>query len=55
METSPRRFIRHGILRQGIYDLTLMTLDRLGIRWRGCADWYNADNHRPASSPPDRN
>jgi len=48
MATSARRFLRHGILRQGVYDLALMGLDRLGLRWRWVARWYNADNAPPA-------
>ena len=41
MYTSPRRFVRHGPLRQALLDLVLLTTERLGMRPARLYAWYN--------------
>lgn len=46
MFVSPRRFLRHGPLRQLAIDMTLITLHRLGVppsRLSRIAAWYNRE------------
>ena len=50
LATSPRRFLKHGILRQGFRDARLLLAHRRG---RDAADQhhqYNLDNHQPGLS-----
>ena len=39
--TSPRRFLRHGIIRQALLDCTLLTAFNLGVRPSRLYAWYN--------------
>jgi rSAM/selenodomain-associated transferase 2 len=44
--TSPRRFLDHGVIRQFIQDLTLLTCACTGVRPMRLWDRYNEWNHR---------
>lgn len=43
MRTSPRRFLRHGVLRQGLLDLGLLLAERAGIHPERIYAWYNRE------------
>jgi GT2 family glycosyltransferase len=43
MITSPRRFLRHGVIRQGLLDLGLLVAERIGLRPEGIHAWYNRE------------
>ncbi len=45
-KTSPRRFVQVGVLRQGLCDLHLLTMERLGLVGPGSIARYNAFNRR---------
>jgi rSAM/selenodomain-associated transferase 2 len=49
LTTSPRRFLRHGVLRQLLHDWYLLTAHRLGVHPRRQYEKYNADNHGHAA------
>lgn len=53
LSTSPRRFLKHGVLRQLLHDWALLLTHRLGLRPQSLYAKYNADNHQHAtpSSP----
>ena len=44
MFTSPRRFVRHGPIRQAMIGLYLLFATWLGVRPAGVYVWYNRDN-----------
>ena len=41
--TSPRRFVRHGPIRQSLLDLGLLTAERLGLQPTRIHAWYNRE------------
>ncbi|MCP3903676.1 MAG: glycosyltransferase [Planctomycetes bacterium] len=41
--TSPRRFLRHGVVRQGILDLALLFAERAGLQPTRVHAWYNRE------------
>lgn len=43
MRTSPRRFVRHGPLRQALVDAVLIGAERIGLEPRRCHAWYNRE------------
>lgn len=58
METSPRRFVQRGVLRQFVQDLVLLSCDSWGIRPQRLWDHYNRHNRGDAQKarllPPRR-
>ena len=51
LSTSPRRFLRHGIIRQLLHDWRLLAAHRLGRRPERLYQRYNEDNHAHATPP----
>ncbi|MEM7624323.1 MAG: glycosyltransferase family 2 protein [Planctomycetota bacterium] len=51
ISTSPRRFLRHGVVRQLLCDGWLLLRHRLGIPSENNYAAYNRDNQRPAATP----
>lgn len=51
LSTSPRRFLKHGVLRQLLRDWTLLLRHRLGLNSTSHHQHYNQDNHEHTSSP----
>ncbi len=49
VETSPRRFIDNGVLRQWLFDMLLLACDRVGIEPRTLHLRYNRVNRRRTS------
>ena len=47
LTTSPRRFLKHGILRQGFRDARLLLSHRLGRQNHQAWQHYNHDNRQP--------
>ena len=43
MTTSPRRFLRHGVVRQGLLDLGLLFAERAGVYPERIYGWYNRE------------
>ncbi|MHC5113783.1 MAG: glycosyltransferase [Planctomycetota bacterium] len=41
--TSPRRFLRHGVVRQAILDLLLLGAERVGLQPTRLHAWYNRE------------
>jgi glycosyltransferase involved in cell wall biosynthesis len=41
--TSPRRFLRHGVVRQAAIDALLLAAERLGLQPRRLHAWYNRE------------
>ena len=41
--TSPRRFLRHGVLRQTAIDCVLLAAERVGLEPRRIHAWYNRE------------
>lgn len=52
ISTSPRRFLKHGIIRQLLHDWLLLLTHRLGLRPSSLYARYNADNAKPNSAKP---
>ncbi len=50
LSTSPRRFLKHGVLRQLLHDWALLLTHRLGLRPQALYAKYNADNHQHAAT-----
>ena len=48
LPTSPRRFLKHGILRQGLRDARLLLAHRRGRDASALHHQYNLDNQRPS-------
>ena len=44
MFTSPRRFVRHGPIRQALIGLYLLFATWIGVRPAAVYVWYNRDN-----------
>lgn len=51
ISTSPRRFLKHGIVRQLLSDWWLLLNHRLGLRPAKAYEKYNADNRTHAETP----
>jgi cellulose synthase/poly-beta-1,6-N-acetylglucosamine synthase-like glycosyltransferase len=51
--TSPRRFLKHGIIRQLLRDWYMLLLDRLGRRPAEAMAHYNRDNRQGYPLPTD--
>lgn len=53
LSTSPRRFLKHGVLRQLLHDWALLLTHRLGLRPQSLYAKYNQDNldHAPENVP----
>lgn len=41
IRTSPRRFVRHGVIRQALYDVLLLASDTMGLKPRRLIARYN--------------
>lgn len=41
--TSPRRFVRHGVLKQALIDAYLLTAERMGLEPARLHAWYNRE------------
>ncbi len=41
--TSPRRFVRHGVLKQALIDAYLLTAERMGLEPSRLHAWYNRE------------
>ncbi|MEM8738132.1 MAG: glycosyltransferase [Planctomycetota bacterium] len=53
LSTSPRRFLKHGVLRQLLQDSLLLSVHRLGFRPQRLYAGYNRDNaDQPAEAAP---
>ncbi|MEM1027173.1 MAG: glycosyltransferase family 2 protein [Planctomycetota bacterium] len=50
LSTSPRRFLKHGIIRQLLHDWALLATHRLGLRPQALYARYNADNREHAAA-----
>ena len=51
ISTSPRRFLKHGVIRQLLIDWWLLLRHRLGVRSEQLHARYNADNQSPTQAP----
>ncbi|MEM9420633.1 MAG: glycosyltransferase family 2 protein [Planctomycetota bacterium] len=52
LSTSPRRFLKHGVIRQLLHDWLLLTTHRLGLRPSSLYAKYNADNENQNAASP---
>lgn len=52
LSTSPRRFLKHGVLRQLLRDWCLLLNHRCGRRPEKHHENYNADNHQHGNTSP---